>query len=342
VTTFDQATGLAHGSFGIATFRKPGSSDFPALVLPDATVFDLSSWYRDTHAILEDWDRALQRLNDLAASRSLPELRYESLVPRPVLAHPNVLGAGANYRQHVAEMMTYNKFNQHNRKAGESDADFFARNLAEIDRRAREGMPFFWIGLHSALVGANDNIELPLIGQQPDWELEFGVVVARTARYRRPTETGALIAGYVMVNDLGTVDEFRRADVKWGHDWVSKSQPTFKPFGPFLVPKEFVDRSQVRIHLAVNGRTMQDWPITDMIFSPEQILSYATERIRLLPGDLLFTGSPPGNGAMRGQFLKPGDIIESSITYLGRQKNLVVAENAEGRAPTFGPFITEW
>ena len=64
--------------------------------------------------------------------------------------------------------------------------------------------------------------------------------------------------------------------------------------------------------------------------------------IALSPGDLLFTGSPPGNGAMRGQFLKPGDIIESSITYLGRQKNLVVAENAEGRAPTFGPFITEW
>lgn len=343
MTEFDPATGLAVGSFGIGTFRpKGGGATFPAVVLPDGTTFDVSAWYSDTHAVLEDWDRALERFDKLASRRDLPHLAYESLEARPVLAHPNLFGAGANYRQHVAEMMTHNKFNQHNRKPGESDADFFARNLAEIDRRSREGMPFCWTGLHSSLCGANDDIVLPLIGQHPDWELEFGVVVRGTGRYLRPDETEALIAGYVMINDLGTVDEFRRVDVKWGFDWISKLQPTFKPLGPFLVPKHFVDRSTVRINLQVNGRTMQDWPIADMIFTPEQILSFLTERVRLMPGDVLFTGSPPGNGAMMGQFLKPGDIVDSSITYLGRQRNHVVAEDAGGRRPTYGPFITKW
>jgi 2,4-didehydro-3-deoxy-L-rhamnonate hydrolase len=235
--------------------------------------------------------------------------------------------------------MTHNKFNQHNRKAGESDEDFFQRNLAEIDRRARTGMPYFWTGLHSALAGANDEIPLPLVGEHPDWELELGVIIGKTARYRKTEEAGALIAGYVMVNDLGTVDEFRRTDVRFMFDWISKSQPNFKPLGPFIVPKQFVDFAQLRILLKLNGQVMQDWPATDMIFKPEQILSYASERIRLLPGDLLSTGSPPGNGAFHGnRWLRPGDVIESEITFLGRQRNAVVAEDNAGRKWNWGPF----
>ena len=88
---------------------------------------------------------------------------------------------------------------------------------------------------------------------------------------------------------------------------------------------------------------MQDWPTNDMIFSPQEILSYATERIRLLPGDLLITGSPPGNaGSHGGAWLQDGDIVESELTGLGRQRNRVVNEDAGGRQPTYGPFITEW
>lgn len=343
MTQFNPATGLAEGSFGVGTYQPASGKDFPGLILPDGTIFDLSDRYADTHAIFGDWDAALDWMNDLANKRGRPELRFEELRPLPVVAHPNMLCAGSNYRQHVAEMMTHNKFNQDQRLPGESDESFFARNLAEVDRRAREGMPFFWTGLHSSLCGANDEIPLPLIGQHPDWELEFGVIVKETGRYVRPDEANDLIAAYVMVNDLGTVDEFRRVDLRWGHDWVSKHQPNFKPCGPFAVPKEFVDRSQVRIKLSVSGQIMQDWPISDMIFVPEQILSYASERIRLVPGDLLITGSPPGNGAMHGnRWLRPGDVIDSEITFLGRQRNRVVAEAAGNRSPTFGPFITEW
>jgi len=339
--SFHPATGLAAGSFGIGTFSSGAGTPFPAVVRPDGTAFDVSDLYRDTHAVFDDWERAFDLLHDRANRGDAAPLQLAALKALKPIAHPNVLAAGANYRQHVAEMMTHNKFNQHNRKAGESDADFFQRNLAEVDRRAREGMPFFWTGLHSALVGAYDDVSHPLVGEQLDWELEFAVILGSSGRYLKPSETGSLVAGYVMVNDLGTVDEFRRTDVKWGYDWVSKNQPTFKPIGPFIVPKQFVDRSKVRIKLSVNGEVKQDWPITDMIFSVEEILSYASERINITPGDLLLTGSPPGNGAMHGhRYLRAGDIIESEITYLGRQRNRVVDEDARGRKPTYGKFIT--
>lgn len=342
MTQFDPATGLATGSFGVGTFGHHGRA-FPGLVQPDGTIIDLGDCFVDTHAIFADWDRSLDFLAGLAAKGGDTGIVLADVTPLPPLAHPNMLCAGANYRQHVAEMMTHNKFNEDQRRPGESDESFFARNLAEVDRRARDGMPFFWTGLHSSLAGANDAIVLPLIGEHPDWELEFGVVLGGTGRYRQPDETEALVAGYVMVNDVGTVDEFRRVDLRWGHDWVSKHQPSFKPMGPFIVPRQFVDRTQVRIHLSLNGDTMQDWPISDMIFSPEQILSYASERVRLMPGDLLITGSPPGNGAMHGgRWLRPGDVVDSAITFLGRQQNRVVAEDTGGRAPTYGPFITAW
>jgi 2-keto-4-pentenoate hydratase/2-oxohepta-3-ene-1,7-dioic acid hydratase in catechol pathway len=87
---------------------------------------------------------------------------------------------------------------------------------------------------------------------------------------------------------------------------------------------------------------MQDWPTTDMIFTPDKYLAYASERIRLVPGDLLITGSPPGNAASHGgRWMRPGDVVESEITYLGRQTNNVVAEETGGRTPHFGKFITE-
>lgn len=332
------ATGLKTGSFGIGTFSSRSRASFPALVQPNGTVIDLSERYYDTHAIFDDWERAFEALLTLAAHPSGREYRYGDLTPLPPLAHPNVLCAGANYKQHVAEMLTKNKFNQENRLPGESDEAFFKRNYAIVEKRATEGMPFIWTGLHSSLIGAQDDIVLPVIGSQPDWELELAVVLAKGARFVAPEDAGQLIAGYVIANDIGTVDQARRSDTPWKFDWISKNQPTFKPAGPFIVPAAFIgSREDVRIRLKVNGVTKQDWPVTDMIFSIERLLAYASERLRLMPGDMLLTGSPPGNGAHHGHFLKPGDIIDSEITYLGHQRNHCVAEVA-ARAATFGPF----
>lgn len=335
-------TGLVTGSFGIGSYRAQGRT-FPGLVQPDGSLYEISHLYNDLHAVFDDWDRALDQLVDLAAKGGSTPYRLSEAECLTPLRRPQVLGAGSNYRQHVAEMMTFQKFNQHARLDGESDEQLFRRMLAEVDRRKKEGMPFIWTGLHGSLGGANDDIEIPLIGNDMEWELELGVVVARGGRYIRPEEAGDLIAGYVMINDLGAVDEFRRVDVRFQFDWIGKSQPGSWPVGPFIVPKQFVDRSKIQITLKKNGRVMQDWPVTDMIFEPEELLSYASERVKLLPGDLLFTGSPPGNaGSHGGDYLKPGDIVESEVTYLGRQRNLVRTEDAAGRSPTYGPFVKAW
>jgi 2-keto-4-pentenoate hydratase/2-oxohepta-3-ene-1,7-dioic acid hydratase in catechol pathway len=336
-------TGLVEGTFGIGTYQVEGEAAFPGLVLPNGDVLDLSDRYVDTHAIFNDWDNALVWLKEVAAKQDRPAKPYTDLIVLPVLAHPNMICAASNYRQHVAEMMTFNKFNQDKRLPGEDDEAFFKRNYEEVDRRGREGMPYFFTGLHSALCGPNDDVPLPLIGQQPDWELELGIIVGKSERYVRPENADDLIAAYVMVNDIGTVDEFKRADIKFNFDWVSKFQPNFKPFGPFAVPKEFVDRNKMQIKLNVNGEKRQDWPAEDMIFSPEQVLSHASERLKLMPGDLLIMGSPPGNAAtLGGLWLKEGDVMNASITYLGRQRNNIVKEETNGRTPTYGPFKTEW
>lgn len=341
MTEFNPATGLAKGSFGIGTYSKPDGKPFPGIVLPDGGVIDVSNKFYHTHAIFDDWNKNFDLLVDIVDKDQGSELRFSDLYCHAPLSHPNMLFTGSNYRQHVAEMMTHNKFNQHNRKPGESDEDFFQRNMAEIDRRKETGIPFFWTGLHSSLAGANDDIILPLIGEHPDWELELGIIVGNTGRYIKPEEANDLIAGYVMVNDIGTVDEFRRNDVRFQYDWISKHQPNFKPLGPFIVPKQFVDFSSIRIELNLNDQVMQDWPVSDMIFTPEEVLSYASERIRLLPGDLLSTGSPPGNGAFHGnRWMRPGDTVTSQITYLGKQTNNVVPEETNGRTYTWGPLPT--
>jgi 2,4-diketo-3-deoxy-L-fuconate hydrolase len=211
-----------------------------------------------------------------------------------------------------------------------------------MEKRAREGTPFFWTSLHSALVGAGDDIVLPVLGEQPDWELELGVVIGGTGRFLTPEEAPALIAGYTIVNDLGSPDVFKRPDVAWGYDWVSKHQPTFKPSGPFIVPAQFITLDDsIRIKLSVNGQVMQDWPVNDFVFGPEKYIAYASERINLQPGDLMCMGSPPGNGAHHGRFLQDGDVIDSEITYLGRQQNRCVTEDLHGRKPYFGLWSME-
>lgn len=332
----DPATGLRRGSFGIATLST-GARTLPALVLPDGAVLDLSEHCVDTHALFADWERQFDRLVDLAAQPHRAFAQFDALQPLPPLAHPNLLMTGANYKTHVAQMLTRNQFNQHNRRPGESDEQFYQRNYAMMERRAQEGTPFFWTGLHSSMTGAHDDIVLPVLGEQPDWELELGVVIGRHARYASVEEAQSLIAGYTIVNDLGTVDVFRRADIPWGYDWISKHQPTFKPVGPFIVPAAFVDPAvEMRIELRLNGQVMQDCPTSDMVFSPAQVLAYASERINLMPGDLLSTGSPPGNGMHHGRFLRDGDVIDSSITGLGRQRNRCRAEARPERPLAFG------
>ena len=333
----DPATGLPEGTFAIATVDREGSPR-PTLVKPDGSGVDVSDRFADTHAIFDDWERSLDALEAIDAQVGVGDLDLQDARFLPPLARPNILGAGANSRQHVAEQMTHiPDYPGRPRLEGESDEELFARNLEFVDRRKAHGLPVLFAVLHSALIGADDDLVLPPVGVRHDWELELGAVLASGGRFRTPRQAEGMVAGYTVINDLATNENYARPDIPWSVDFSPKSQQSFKPCGPFVVPAQFVDLADdMRITLEVNGETKQDWPVDDMIFSVGEYLSYASERFRLEPGDIVMMGSPPGNGSYHDQFLRPGDVVESAITYLGRQHNRCVEEVLENGRPTWG------
>ena len=314
-----------------------------ALVKPTGELIDISEKFPDTQSIYGDWDRSFDVLNDINARESHSGLSCGDVKFLPPTEAPQIFGAGSNYRKHAAEMYTYNEGEyQKARAEGESDEEFFKRNLEFVENKRAKGMPFIWLATHGCLIGAYDDVRLPQVGTQHDWEAELCLVLAgNSPRYMNPDEAANAIAGYTIINDMHTCELFSRDDIKWNADWIAKHSPSFKPVGPYVVPRQFVPNLDgMVIKLWVNEEIKQDWPANDMIFSPEQYVAYASERLPILPGDLLMTGSPPGNGGVHGQFLKPGDVIDIEISGLGRQHNNVIAEETGGRKPFFGlpPF----
>jgi 2-keto-4-pentenoate hydratase/2-oxohepta-3-ene-1,7-dioic acid hydratase in catechol pathway len=190
------------------------------------------------------------------------------------------------------------------------------------------------------MCGAYDDVVLPLEGDKHDWELEFAAVIGRSERHVPPEHALELVAGYIIVNDITTRDLVYRPDLKAiGTDWLrSKNAPTFLPAGPYIVPVAFVsDTSSLRITLRLNGKTMQDESTSDMIFDVARLVSYASSRVALCPGDLILTGSPAGNGSHWGRFLTEGDVMESKVTGLGKQRNRCVKERLTEPAPDQAP-----
>src|SRR5690606_14410687 len=150
---------------------------------------------------------------------------------------------------------------------------------------------------------------------------------------RRVSRAEALdyVAGYVVVNDITLRERVMRrpGDMReMGMDWVaSKCAPTFLPMGPYLVPAAFVgDPQRLQVTLKLTGEVMQDESTADMIFDVARLIEALSQHCVLLPGDLICTGSPAGNGVHYGRFLQPGDVLEGSITGLGTQRNPCVAE----------------
>ncbi|HEY2518681.1 MAG TPA: fumarylacetoacetate hydrolase family protein, partial [Streptosporangiaceae bacterium] len=181
------------------------------------------------------------------------------------------------------------------------------------------------------ICGPDDNVVLPDIGTQHDWELELGVVIG-TEAYRVGTEEAlSHVAGYVIANDLTTRDRVFRPDMPGlGTDWLAgKNAPTFLPLGPWLVPAPFVpDPARLRVTLKLNGETVQDETTAGMIFGVPELIAHISAITPLRPGDLILTGSPAGNGAHHGRYLRPGDVMEATITGgavdLGTQRNRCV------------------
>lgn len=140
------------------------------------------------------------------------------------------------------------------------------------------------------------------------------------------------VAGYTICNDITTRDRVFRADSKGlGADWYrSKNAPGFLPTGPFLVPAPFVDPDDLHVTLDLNGQRMQDATTSDLLFTLPALIAAASLNMPLLPGDLLLTGSPAGNGAHWGRLLRDGDVMTGAIEGLGAQTVRCLAEDTEG------------
>ncbi|MCL3998577.1 fumarylacetoacetate hydrolase family protein [Streptomyces lavenduligriseus] len=322
---------LFAGPFALATLSAPDEPEFPALVTPDGFALDLRDAFGEdrltTLDVLDRWESALPRLRALAAGPGPARTALTDLRVHAPVSPRQVFQSGANYRQHVIDLHVAHRAPGDDRPESERRAE-----AAEImDRRAAEDLPYVFIGLPSAITGPYDDVVLPAWAEQPDWELELAVVIGRPA-HRVPVEDAArYIAGYTIANDLtDRATVFRRDMPQIGTDWLrSKNAPGFTPLGPWIVPAESIaDPDDLRVTLKLNGETMQDESTRDMIFKVARMVSYASQAARLLPGDLVLTGSPAGNGMHWGRLLRDGDVMEGTVTGLGVQRTRCVAEGA--------------
>ncbi|WP_405887788.1 fumarylacetoacetate hydrolase family protein [Streptomyces longwoodensis] len=327
----EAASALFAGPFALATLSAPEGPAFPALVTADAQVLDLRAAFGDAgltvRGLLEDWESALARLRALAGDGSRARKRLAEFRVHAPLEPRQVFQSGANYRQHVIDLHVAHRAPGDDRPEAERRAE-----AAQImDRRAAEDLPYVFIGLPTSITGPYDDVVLPSWAEKPDWELELAAVIGRPAHRVPVEEAPNHVAGYTIANDLtDRATVFRRDMPQIGTDWLrSKNAPGFTPLGPWLVPAESIpDPGDLRLCLKLNGATMQDESTKDMIFDVARMVSYVSQTTRLLPGDLVLTGSPAGNGMHWGRLLRDGDVMEATVTGLGAQRTRCLAEEA--------------
>ncbi|MEU6196692.1 fumarylacetoacetate hydrolase family protein [Streptomyces sp. NPDC047061] len=316
------------GPFGLGTFSAPDGRPFPG-ILAKGRVLDLGralAWApSEVRDVVERWEESLPVLHVLADEDGLDWQPLESLRVHAPLQPLQIFQSGANYRQHVIDLEVAHRACDDPRTVEEARAEI----AAVMDRRAAEDLPYVFIGLPSTVAGPYDDVELPSWAEQPDWELELAAVIGRTAHRVSAEEALDHVAGYTIANDLTDRATVFRRDMKAiGTDWLRcKNAPGFTPLGPWLVPAGSVaDPGDLRVTLKLNGETMQDESTKDMLFGVARLVSYISQTARLLPGDLVLTGSPAGNGIHWGRLLREGDVMEGAITGLGMQRTRCVAE----------------
>jgi len=179
--------------------------------------------------------------------------------------------------------------------------------------------PIIFAKATSAVIGPNDNVEIPKNSVKSDWEVELGVIIGKEAKYISESESQSHIAGYCVINDLSE----REFQIEHSGQWVKgKSCDTFGPIGPYLVTTDEVpDPQNLKMWLDVNGKRMQDGSTSTMVYGVNFLISYLSQFMSLQPGDIISTGTPPGVGmGMNPQvFLKAGDVMKLGIEGLGEQ-----------------------
>lgn len=206
---------------------------------------------------------------------------------------------------------------------------FLCIGLNYSDHAAESGLPvpsepILFSKATSAIVGPNDNVEIPRNSSETDWEVELGIIIGKKAKYINENEAEEYIAGYCVVNDVSE----RAFQIKREGQWTKgKSCDTFGPTGPYLVTKdEIPDVQNLKMYLDVNGKRMQDGSTNTMIFSAKHIVYYLSQFMSLNPGDVIATGTPPGVGlGMKPPvFLNAGDTMKLGIEGLGEQNQICI------------------
>lgn len=274
-------------------------SERPGLIDTEGQLRDLSGVVSDidAEAISREGLRRLQSV-DWA---SLPAVSEPVRFGPPVAGTRQFIAIGLNYADHAAET-----------------------------GQAAPPEPVIFTKAVSCIQGCNDDVRKPRLATKMDWEVELGIVIGERASYVSREQALDFVAGYVVVDDLSE----RQFQMERGPTWDrGKGCETFGPIGPWLVTAdEAGDPQQLDMWLDVNGERMQTGNTRTMIFSCAELVSYVSEFMVLLPGDIITTGTPPGVGmGMSPQkWLQPGDVIELGIEKLGCQRHKVIAWN-DGR-----------
>ena len=257
--------------------------------------YDLSAFIRDYDENFFE-QNGLQKLAGIVNEEKLPLINDGQRVGSPIARPSKILCIGLNYAKHAKE------------------------TGAAIPTE-----PILFMKSTSSLTGPFDNIIIPKNSEKTDWEVELGVVIGKKASYVSEEEAMDYVAGYVLHNDVSE----RAFQLERGGTWdKGKGCDSFAPLGPWLVTKdEIPNPHKLRLWLSLNGKMMQDSNTDDLIFNIPQLISYSSQFMTLLPGDVISTGTPAGVGLgfSPNIYLKPGDVVELGIDGLGSSKQTVVA-----------------
>ena len=275
--------------FGMAGNEKPG------LIMGDTWV-DVSGFVKDYNEEFFEQD-GLKKLKDFINSNpALPEISKDTRLGSPVARPSKIVCIGLNYKDHAKETGA-----------------------------AIPAEPIIFLKSTTALTGPNDPIIIPKNSQKTDWEVELAVVIGSKASYVAEADAMNYVAGYCLHNDVSE----RAFQLEMGGTWdKGKGCDSFAPIGPYLAtPDEVEDIDNCRLWLTVNGQLMQDGNTANLIFNIPYLISYVSQFMTLIPGDIISTGTPAGVGlGMKPPvYLKPGDVVELGIDGLGRSMQTVIA-----------------
>lgn len=277
-------------------YGNPGQEK-PGLLLADGRLIDVTAFTPDYTEAFFAGD-ALDGLRQWAAAEGhrAPVIDPSTRLGPPLVRPSKLICIGLNFRDHAAE------------------------TGAPVPAE-----PVVFFKATSAIVGPNDPLFLPRTSEKTDWEVELAVVIGRKANYVSREEALSHVAGYVLHNDYSE----RAFQLERGGQWVKgKSCDTFAPLGPFLATQdEISDVHALPMWLTVNGEIRQQSSTSNLIFDVPAIVSYLSQFMSLLPGDVISTGTPAGVGLgfKPPVFLKVGDVVELGIDGLGSSRQQVMA-----------------